>query len=87
MSQNFKPESFFFVDSSNLRSPVYNTDGTLDQYYGTDALGPVKITGSDNSVTYPYFRTTAKIRANDNTPKKVFAIAQGRILFQPQIGN
>lgn len=65
---DYKPNSHFFVDHSNLEEPLAVNNIT-------DAYGPVK----DNETTQ--FRTTSFVRASGNS--KVFAICDGHILIQP----
>lgn len=69
---DYKPNSHFFVDHNNLSN-------SLNANLATDAFGPVNgdLTGK--------YRTTSFVRASALT--KVFAICDGQIMIQPQIGD
>ncbi len=69
---DYKPNSHFFVDHSNLANSAV-TD------LAADAYGPVS-----GALTTKY-RTTSFVRASALT--KVFAICDGQIMIQPQTGD
>ena len=76
-TSKYKPQSYFFVDHTALRSVNDN-----DTNESVDAFGPV--------VGFPTtkYRTTSFVRASDSTASvKVFAICAGRVLIQPTSGS
>lgn len=70
----YGPTSHFFVDE-NLLSNILATN------YASDTFGPC---GTETNNVTTKFRTTSKVRASTTTPVKVFAIANGQVLIQPQ---
>lgn len=68
----YKPQSHFFVDHSDL-------DDSVPANLATDTFGPVS--GSETTK----YRTTSFVRAS--VEAKVFAICGGQILIQPQTGD
>ncbi|MCP2027474.1 hypothetical protein L1276_002631 [Flavobacterium sp. HSC-32F16] len=70
----YGPSSHFFVDE-NLLSNILATN------YASDAFGPC---GTEVNNVTTKFRTTSKVRASGTTPVKVFAIANGQVIIQPQ---
>lgn len=69
---DYKPDSHFFVDHSNLANSVAAN-------LAADAYGPVS-----SALTNKY-RTTSFVRASALT--KVFAVCDGQIMIQPQTGD
>lgn len=72
--KEYEPISHFFTDASQLASPVVGN-------IGTDAFGPVL--GSETTK----YRTTSVVRTSGSNSVKVFAICDGQVLIQPQIGD
>ncbi|PTX62346.1 hypothetical protein C8N46_103446 [Kordia periserrulae] len=79
---NYNPKSHFFVDHSVIKDTVDDTTPENIAIKTSDSFGPVK---GDESNKY---RTTSVIRTiTPTTVSKVFAICNGHILIQPQIGD